>query len=494
MQRSTRIKFLLIIVSIAVLVRLPFVFHDVINPDEGSFALMGQDIIDGNLPYDKLWDLKPPLLFCFFAATIAVFGKSIPAIRVGGLLCALAAAWLIFLCAERLKGPRAGFIAALLFIITSTFSESGAGTVSEIVAVVPLTAAMLVMLKDEVRAKDFFFAGFFISLACLVRLNLCYVALAGGMLLLSGRFLRPHAGFFKRICTYVAGGGIPLALVFLPYVITGKERVFATAMIYAPLIYSNSQMSLTAAMHKYVSMAFEPSSLFVSLPIWACIVLGSPKFLSGLKDISDSTKSFLAMSAVFGAATALSILKSGPAFGHYIIQVLPFAVIIAAFFLDGLFDTRYKPLVLALSLFYLILPVRQIATACEPVLSRGRARMPSYEIAGYLKAQNPGNKPVYFMGAQMAEWLLGARPLLKEVTTPSNIGREYILKALDGPSATTYSELAAILDKKPEFIVKPAVVFYLMGHPKASALLSEELLMNYEPVREIGGFFIYRRI
>ena len=498
MQSSTRVKLLLIIAAVTVLVRLPFFFHDVIDPDEGSFALMGQDILEGHLPYDRLWDLKPPLLFYFFAGTIAVFGKSIPAIRAGGLLCAFAAAWLVFLCGERLKGARTGFTAALLFIITSTFSESGAGTVSEIVAAVPLTAAMLVMLKEKVRAPDFFFAGLFLSLACLVRLNLAYVALAGGLLLLSGSFLRPESGFFKRICCYIAGGAVPVVLVFLPYVIAGKERLFSTAMIYAPLSYSNSQMSIVEAARKYIFTAFEPSSLLVSFPIFACIALGAPEFLSSLKNIPPATKSFIAMLAVFAGATAVSILKSGPAFEHYIIQLLPFAAIIAAFFLDGLFDTRWKPLVILACILYLVLPARQIVSACEPVYSRvesgGRLVYgPSYEIAEYLKKENPGNRPVYFMGEQMAEWLLGAVPILKEAATPSNIGREYLMKVLNGPRATTYSELAAILNKKPEFIVKPTVLFYLMGHPGASALLSEELLTDYEPVRQIGSCVIYER-
>jgi hypothetical protein len=383
--------------------------------------------------------------------------------------------------------------------VTSTFSESGAGTVSEIVAVVPLTAAMLVLLKEEVRAKDFFFAGFFISLACLVRLNLGYVAVAGGLLLLGGNFLRPREGVFKRVFSYVAGGAFPLAVVFAPYVITGKQRLFATAMIYAPLSYSNSQMSFMGAIHKYLFTAFEPSRLLVSLPILAGIALGAPQYFLGLKEIPDSTKSYMAMLGVFGGATALSILKSGPAFEHYIIQLLPFTAIFAAIFLDGLLDTRWKPLVLVVALLYLILPICQIASACEPVLSRARVggRLvygASYEIAEYLKAENPGNKPVYFMGAQMAEWLLGAKPILKQATTPSNIGREYLMKALDGPGATTFSELTAILNKKPEFIVKPTVVFYLNGHPEALALLSEKLLMNYEPVREIDQFVIYKRI
>jgi hypothetical protein len=147
----------------------------------------------------------------------------------------------------------------------------------------------------------------------------------------------------------------------------------------------------------------------------------------------------------------------------------------------------------------LLLPLGQIASACGVVLSRARAGQtlvygPCYEITTYLKTANPKNKPVYFMGGQMSEWLLGLKPISKEVTTPSNIGREYILKALDGPSATTCSVLSAILAQKPQFIVKASSVWYLIPHPRASELLSQELFLHYEPVREIGDFVIYKRL
>ncbi len=498
MQRSTRVKLLLIVAVITLLVRLPFFCRDVVDPDEGTFVLMGQDILDGNLPYDKLWDLKPPLLFCFFAATIAVFGKSIPAVRFGGFLCALAAAWLIFLCAERVGGTRAGFMAALLFIFTSTLSESGAGAVSEIVAVVPLSSAMLVLLKDEVRWKDFFLAGLFISLACLIRLNLCYVALATGLVLPSGRFFRPRAGFWARICGYAAGGVVPVLLAFIPYVLAGKERLFSTAMIDAPLSYANSQMSMLASMLKYMHTTFEPRFFMAYFPVLICLVCGTPLYLHRIKKIPVLKKSLLATPAVLGAATAVSILKSGPAFEHYLIQLLPFAAVICAFFIDCALETRWKPFILALSILYMVAPLGRIAHAYEPVLSRAMAgeRLvygPAYEIARYLKKVNPDNKPVYFMGAQMSEWLLGVKPICKEATTPSNISREYLMKSLDGPSATASFELAAILRKKPVFIVKPAAVWYLMAHPRASELLSQELFKNYEPIREIGEYVIFKR-
>ena len=68
----------------ALLIRLPFFFRDCIDRDESTFILLGQSWVDGFLPYTQLWDLKPPLVFLFFAIIIQIFGKSYIAIRLFG--------------------------------------------------------------------------------------------------------------------------------------------------------------------------------------------------------------------------------------------------------------------------------------------------------------------------------------------------------------------------------------------------------------------------
>src|SRR5690606_36251459 len=70
----------------ALLIRFPFFFRDYIDRDESTFILMGQAWVEGHLPYTKLWDLKPPITFLFFAGIIKLFGKSFIAIRLFGTL------------------------------------------------------------------------------------------------------------------------------------------------------------------------------------------------------------------------------------------------------------------------------------------------------------------------------------------------------------------------------------------------------------------------
>ncbi|OUU02322.1 MAG: hypothetical protein CBB99_00385 [Bacteroidetes bacterium TMED39] len=53
--------------------RLPFFFRDIYDWDESTFLLVGQSLLDGHLPFTKLWDLKPALLGYIYGFIIFFF-------------------------------------------------------------------------------------------------------------------------------------------------------------------------------------------------------------------------------------------------------------------------------------------------------------------------------------------------------------------------------------------------------------------------------------
>lgn len=111
-----------IILALATLiVRLPF-FLPENDLDESTFILLGQDILKGHLPYVTLWDLKPPLLYVFFAAVLFV-AKSIPVVRLAGSLCVTGAAWFVCLIGEKVRNRRTGLMAALLLIVFAALTS-----------------------------------------------------------------------------------------------------------------------------------------------------------------------------------------------------------------------------------------------------------------------------------------------------------------------------------------------------------------------------------
>jgi 4-amino-4-deoxy-L-arabinose transferase-like glycosyltransferase len=499
LQVLSRTKALLFLATITLLIRLPFFFPDVIDHDESTFILMGQDILDGNLPYVKLWDNKPPLIFFYFAFFISLFGKSIPAIRLGGTLCLFAAACFLFLAGERTRSPRAGFLAALLLIVFTTVSSSGGCTMSEIVAIVPLTGAALLLLKDQLGEKDFFLVGVILSCACLIRLNLAYLAILAGIFLSCGRSVQTQTGLVRRTALYIAGGAVPVVLFFLPYYFSGETRTFIDSLFFAPLAYSQSQMSFWGAGYAHLERFADVNYALQNSLITITFIGGLLYIGLAWGEFSRETRSRLFIVMIFLIGTGFSILKTGSAFENHLIQIIPFVALIAGVFLDYLLSGKRSLLFMAIGLLLMIPPSYIVISAYSPMVHRAAAEKrltygATYEIADFLKASNPDNDPVYFMEGHLAHWFTNTKPISKIATHPSNVGREYLLKVLAGPSATVESELSAILDKEPAFIVMPSTVTYLSGHPHAKELLFQKIFMDYVLVKEIGRFLIYKRM
>lgn len=83
--------------------------------DHGIFAVLGEGILQGKLPYRDLWDFKPPGIFLTFALAQAVFGAHMASIRILEVLCLALSGWFLVLLGRRyFADARAGLMAATL--------------------------------------------------------------------------------------------------------------------------------------------------------------------------------------------------------------------------------------------------------------------------------------------------------------------------------------------------------------------------------------------
>ena len=160
----------------AFFIRFPFFFRDYIDHDESTFILIGKSITEGHLPYDFLWDLKPPLLFYFFGAIEYIFPHSLIAVRLSGVFIIFISAIVLMQIAKTI-GARNGFLIALLYVILSSLFGSLQGVMSEHVAVFFFLPGLLLFLKNK-TFLNLLLAGIFFGCALLCKLNLAYTLLA----------------------------------------------------------------------------------------------------------------------------------------------------------------------------------------------------------------------------------------------------------------------------------------------------------------------------
>lgn len=484
-------RILIIIVLFSFLFRLPFFFRAVFNWDESTFILMGQSILDGNLPYLELWDLKPPLAFFSYAFAMFAFGKSIVSVRLFGTLCVIAAAILTYYICRSLWSLKISLSAAMLFIMLSGPLTDGKSVMTEHIALVPLLGALALLVRSNKLGNiKFFLVGLLMAFACMIRLNLAYVALMLGLYIAvkSINFNLNEKKYFE-IIAYTIGFLIPPIGLYLPYVITNNTQIFKVSIIDASLAYSTSQTPLwQLILHQIYN-------------VWGIIFLiGIVQIIRLIKQEKNLSlrQNQLIYCAIFFFGTEWSILKSGAAHNHYMIQLAPFfAVIFSSWFIGLLkFNLKAGYFILILTLTLVALPTlneyKVVGTRffSQQPLSYGR----EYELAQYLSQQGGRNTTIYMMEHHLVYWLLDIKPPTKIVTHPSNISKEYLLRAVKGQTATTNQELLKVLNQKPKFIVKKEGVWYLQGHPDAVALLEKTLQTQYVLLNNIQGTQIYRKI
>lgn len=500
---------------ISTLFRLPYFFQDVLNWDESTFILTGQSLIDGNLPYTQLWDLKPPLLPAAFALFITVFGKSIISIRVAGAVCVALSAWLTYLIGKKIKSTEVGFVAATLTISSlSALNFRHFATMSEHVALIPLLGAMLLLIQKPAPSRRLFWIGLLLSAATMIRLNLAYAALGVGLIaiLYFKHEGSSSKGYFYtvwvRTVSYSAGALSVIVLTLLPYLFSGQTLTWWDSVILAPLSYSESTYSMAQAFNMHWLSIFDllfnwqTGSLYNHIAAGvlfigaACGIVLTPIFVYQNRFAQNDLR-WLTILAAFLLTIALSIVNSGQSHLHYLLQIMPFLALFAAFAYAPIFaSTRWKfTFPIAILVVLLMVPhAKYQYVAARIQEGKTATHGPAYSIAQYFEEAAAEDESIYMMNNHIVYWLIDQTPLTRSTTHPSNISKEYLLQFSSGPGTTTNSALLEILEQKPEFVVTEANIGYLAGYDQAQASLDTVLAQEYQMVEDFWGTLIYKRI
>ncbi len=137
------------IVSIFLLLRLPTLMLP-FERDEGEYAYIAQQVIDGGVPYRDAFDQKPPGVFVVYLVAFLLMGQSVLAVHVMMGLCTLASAILLFKLVQRLVSTGAGLAAAfVLVIVTAERSVLGTAANTEIFMILPMIGSLLCLVPKK---------------------------------------------------------------------------------------------------------------------------------------------------------------------------------------------------------------------------------------------------------------------------------------------------------------------------------------------------------
>lgn len=483
--------------------RLPFFFEDVISWDESTFILMGQTILNGHLPYTKLWDNKPPIAFASHAFWIMFFGKSIVGIRFAGTAHVTVTSFCSYLIGEKVWNRWTGVIAGVFSVILISILPDGQATMTEVIVSTPLMLALCILTSNQnITRSHFFIVGSLLAIAAMIRLNLAYVSLILGCFIFA--FLlkekTPLRDIIINIIAYTLGHILIILATIIPYFLRGEGTEWWRSVVLAPLSYTSARASALQTLKGQIGNLavihniYDSPYFLIGMLTWTTASLGITYALINWRKFRAPQRRAYIFTLVFYFSTALSIIKGGAAPEHYLIQIASFSSLLSAIFLGDLIDKKkIRIVILAVIVITILTTCNSLTSERYKILSGKILKNqqllsgPSFEVADYIKQNRQPDELVYMMDNHIVYWLIDAEPLSKCSTHPSNITKSELFPYCANRSdATPESELRKILLQKPGFIVMvESYPWYVKKQDSALLLLKETLERDYRLAKNI---------
>ncbi len=492
---------LIFISAIGLAIRFPFFFPAVIDWDESTFILVGQSAVNGFLPYEIAWDIKPPFVYWWFGAAIELFGKSIPAVRLAGFIWLALSGYVLYRAAVSITESRLGgiFGVAMLIVATSTYSPYVS---TEHLAVLPMAGAILVLQGGLQPLRSIFLAGVLLGFACMFRLNLIFLCFFIGAFLCAQTPRRSWEAFLcgvlKRGASFSVGLLTPAFLSFLPYLLSGHWLLWIRFYEVA-LSYSDAQRSL--AKNTIDTLRASVHSV-AGTTMWGAAILGAFIVFRHWSDLSPVRRSNWVLCGVFVLGSFLSIIMTGLVFPHYFTQLAPGLSMFAAaalsprgkaFGLSKVDLTKFAvgSILIGIAIF------RTAAAEWNTLTNRLWAGEPlpygtAYDIANFIKRQSTTEDfSLFMLDNHLVYWLLDRYPPTLLATQPSNLVKPFIRRYLEADSETTEDAFRSVFLREPTFVVWHPHSWYL--DTAATSFLQEELATAYKLVAVIGRDQVFQR-
>jgi len=319
--------FLLLILAVVTAIRIRLL-NMPLERDEGEYAYAGQLLLQDVSPYKAAYNvaLKLPGTGVAYALIMAVFGQTAAALHAGVILVSLATALLVFVMARRIYGDAAGVVAAgtyaLLSIVPETFGLAAHAT--HFVMLPALAGIVLLQNLDErTSAARIFFAGLFIGVAVVMKqTGAAFGFFAASWILWCE--LSSDQKRWRRLAAHLAwlvlGGLLPIILMCFIIVRAGDFHQFWLWTF----VYAREHASVIPFARGMSTLAGVVITLSKAAPgLWGLAGLGLV-----LLFYEPSLKRGRAFVAGFAFFSCVAVWPGWR--GHYFIQLLPAAGLLAA--------------------------------------------------------------------------------------------------------------------------------------------------------------------
>jgi hypothetical protein len=302
------------------------------NRDYGFYAYIGKQIAKGYLPYQDVWESKPPAIFYLNSFALRL-GRGLRwgiwLVEFAFLLSAIAASHHLI---KKLWGNLPAIFGIFIWLWGMDFTLQG-GNYTEEYPLVLHFLSLILLLKLIQTPKHRLLnltLGLLFSISFLFRPNNAIVEAVtifvfGASLL----WKRDFQAFFTAVLWVAIGIIIPLAITSAYFAYHGLFQTMFEASILYNLTYSQTELSATSPL----IVGFE----YLNLAAWVGLT-GYLLLIAKAKDILKSPN--LPLFIVLLIGTPAAVFFSDPAkrnYGHYFMNWLPFIALLAAYVFHSIF-------------------------------------------------------------------------------------------------------------------------------------------------------------
>jgi 4-amino-4-deoxy-L-arabinose transferase-like glycosyltransferase len=326
---------LLVICAATVVFRATSFIPAVVDTDEGLYMVQAREWLNGGWPLVAAWDMHPIGAPMLFAAAFLLFGVSVEAARLLGLICVAATGCALFGACRSVGAPRAVGVGAGVVYAAQSVLLGGLCTNTELLIAPFMTGAMAMGMRGVALALRplpeapgygaVTAMGLLVGCALLVKqVVVPEGCLAFAMLVLPAllRGALPWRRAFLFAVLYAALCAGPFLLMGMIYVAQGWLAEYIDGSLMAPFRYSLERIAPEEAKRRIAAAAlllgFGFAAALVALAGWRGREAARPVPL------------LTALATMWFAVVSAAIAGPGFYFAHYFLLWLPPLSLLAA--------------------------------------------------------------------------------------------------------------------------------------------------------------------
>lgn len=313
-----------IFILLAITTRFFTFFDTVIDHDESTYLIIGQQLSGGADLYVDLIDLKPPMGLWLFALLYKVLGTSIPLYRLFLSILIGITAYLIYRIVKLMKmSPQSAWLAGVMYVLINLFHHALSFNLEHWMNLFTVFGFFIFLGKKTNRSL--YWASFLIGISFSIK-YLSLLDFGGIMLVFSyffwkGRLVSLVEGVRFLTTCFIAllAFSIPFLMINFHFWFFEDWEAFRFITYEAPSRYKNSKSMLNVL---DAIWGFHLQYIAYCIPFY--VVLFS-------KSIS---KDFRVLSVIWFVLALVAMELTGRSFAHYAIQCFPVLCMTAGAILD----------------------------------------------------------------------------------------------------------------------------------------------------------------